>query len=124
MSQLTGHAARVFATQNFAFLEAPDPSTALTPAWQKSSVNDGLAHDSVHRSQLSGHRAAAPDPAQNLAFLVAKPPRSSIVPVVPATQSLFSTSVAAHVSAHSGIFLQSSMHPFLQIFLHFLFWPE
>ena len=93
----------MFATQNFAFLEAPDPSTALAPAWQKSSVNDGLAHDSVHRSQLTGHRAAAPAPAQNFAFLVGKLPRSLVVPVVPAMQALFSTSVAAHVSAGCGV---------------------
>ena len=77
MPQLTAHVIRVFETQNLIFLESPGYSVVgVTPSTQKGSVNDGSAHDSVHRSQLTGHRAAAPDPAQNLAFLVGKPPRS------------------------------------------------
>ena len=102
--QLTAHVSRVFETQNLSFLVSPGYSVdGVTPATQTGSVNDGSSHDSVHRSQLTGHRAAAPDPEQNFAFLVgklpSKLPRSSPEsPVVPAMHALICTSAAAHVS--------------------------
>ena len=83
------------------FFLSAHPLLHTTWSLAHSSVHScSFSHgDSVHRSQLTGHRAAAPDPEQNFAFLVGKLPRSPPEsPVVPAMQALICTSAAAHVS--------------------------
>ena len=88
------------------FFLSAHPLLHTTWSLAHSSVHScSFSHgDSVHRSQLTGHRAAAPDPEQNFAFLVGKLPRSPPEsPVVPAMQALICTSAAAHVSPGEGL---------------------